>query len=138
MFFRVDIIDDPEAPKMVAIFELPGLVNKEISVTIKDGYLIIHGNRQSPYGDSATEQRSCPSNLNIDPESCRRASMSIRELRFGPFLRRVKIPYGTKVSIYSVSPTSHRLNQSLDIRCHSITCRGNVASYVAKVICDTN
>jgi HSP20 family protein len=95
----VDIIDDPDAPILVAIFELPGLVNKEINVTIKDGYLIIHGNRQSSYGDSAIEQRSCPSDMNIDPESCRQAKMSLRELRFGPFLRRVKIPYGTKVSI---------------------------------------
>lgn len=84
---------------MVAIFELPGLVNKEINVTIKDGYLIIHGNRQSPHGDSATEQRSCPSDINIDPEACRQGKMSLRELRFGPFVRRIKIPRGTKVSI---------------------------------------
>ena len=33
------------------------------------------------HGDSAT--RSCPSDMKIDPEACRQAKMSLRELRLG-------------------------------------------------------
>jgi len=39
------------------------------------------------HDDSATEQQSCPSDMNIDPEACRQAKMSLRELRFGSMLR---------------------------------------------------
>ena len=104
-FTSVDIVNDPESPRYLGIFELPGLKSADINISLKDGYIVVHGNRQSPYTKSGScTEESCPDAMDIDLESFRRAQVNVRELRYGPFARRIKVPPGTEVSTSSVRP----------------------------------
>lgn len=92
---RADIVDDPASPTVDAIFELPGLKSDEIGVTLKDGYLVVHGVRHATYKDplSGPAEDSSLHSVDIDP-----LNTVVRELRYGAFHRRIKLPDGTKES----------------------------------------
>ena len=92
-------MNEPDSPRYLAIFELPGLKSADINISLKDDHIVVHGNRQSPYTKSSTyTEESCPDAMDIDLESFRLAQVNVRELRYGPFARRIKVPSGTKVS----------------------------------------
>lgn len=104
-FTSVDIVNDPESPRYLGIFELPGLKSADINISLKDGYIVVHGDRKSPYTKSSScTEESCPDAMDIDLESFRRAQVNVRELRYGPFARRIKVPSGTKVSTSLIRP----------------------------------
>jgi HSP20 family protein len=107
---RVDIVNDPESPRFLGIFELPGLKSADINISLKDGYIVVHGNRQSPYTKSGScTEESCPDAMDIDLESFRRAQVNVRELRYGPFARRIKVPPGTEESDVNATLTEGML-----------------------------
>jgi len=98
---RADIIDDPASTTVDAIFELPGLRSDEINVAIREGYLIVHGVRRPSYDDSISGpvEESSLHSADIDPQSSHNTrAPAVRELRYGPFQRRVKLPDGTAES----------------------------------------
>jgi HSP20 family protein len=118
----MDIIDDPSSPKIIAIFELPGVKNDNITLQIKDKRLMVLGKRLDPFTEalaaarSTSDQASSTTNslgnvTNLTPNApttpARGAASgfitptmgkSIRELRYGSFFRSLPVPEGIKVS----------------------------------------
>ena len=78
--FSVDIVDDPSSDSITAIFELPGIPNNEISLQIREGQLVVSGERKAPHS------------LN------RMIRYPIQNLRYGRFSRSIGVPEGTQVS----------------------------------------
>lgn len=95
-----DIVDDPASITIDAILEVPGMRSDEIHVTLREGHVIIHGVRRPSYRDTICSPVEDPSfhSVDIDPQSSENTpATSVRELRYGPFQRRIKLPDGTKV-----------------------------------------
>ncbi|KAF7762472.1 hypothetical protein Agabi119p4_9065 [Agaricus bisporus var. burnettii] len=124
---RMDLVDDPSSPNIIAIFELPGVKNENISLQIKEKRLMVFGKRVDPYSEAlsaalaavsssqdqksartgATEvdqassrgnARSSPPPNSQDPAVKSSTSRSIHELRYGSFFRSVTVPEGIKQS----------------------------------------
>lgn len=122
----MDLVDDPSSPNIIAIFELPGVKNENISLQIKEKRLMVFGKRVDPYSEAlsaalaavsssqgrksartdATEvdqassrvsARTSPPPNSQDPAVKSSASRSIHELRYGSFFRSVTVPEGIKV-----------------------------------------
>jgi len=99
---RVDILDDPSSPTMVAIFELPGVRRDQISITISHGILHVRGRRvqRSPRECGAVSNSlSAASVESPSPDNCAsQASVRspVQELRYGYFGRGVKLPEGIR------------------------------------------
>ncbi|KAF9530529.1 hypothetical protein CPB83DRAFT_739935, partial [Crepidotus variabilis] len=96
---RMDLIDDPESPNFIAVFEVPGLKSSEISVELHSPFLEILGTRRAPYTHQSTS--ASPSNatqLNQTNQTTRQGSplrqtrILLNELRFGRFRRCIKMP----------------------------------------------
>jgi len=83
---RVDIIDDAGSPTIDAIFEVPGLRSDEIHVTLREGHVVVHGERRPSYRN--------PTSLPVEESSSHSNTRAplVRELRYGPFQRRIKLP----------------------------------------------
>jgi HSP20 family protein len=120
----MDLVDDPSSPNIIAIFELPGIKNENITLQIKDRRLIVVGNRVDPYAEalasavasdapeSETQPHSASNTAEIltkpgvhitavgnDPGGSITPSKnkSVRELRYGLFFRCISVPEGIKV-----------------------------------------
>lgn len=118
---RMDLVDDPSSPNIIAIFELPGVKNENITLQIKDRRLVVAGNRADPFAEALATAASASSNPqaqtsqsnNVDqnphvesksttsaigPLSAGSSSnTSVRELRYGSFFRSIAVPEGIKV-----------------------------------------
>ncbi|KAM6501103.1 HSP20-like chaperone [Amanita muscaria] len=94
---RMDIMDDPNSRKVVAVFELPGVRSDELTVSVHDGVMHLNGKRSArtpqEYGirptfqDDSTEQNGAPVN---------ETQYKTQELRYGLFKREVVLPEGVK------------------------------------------
>ncbi len=106
MLLRVDILDDPRSPTMVAIFELPGVSRDQILITISHGIMHVRGRRVQrslrEYCPRAVSDGlraasvESPSSDDCAPQASVRSP--VQELRYGYFGRGVKLPEGIKVS----------------------------------------
>ena len=96
----MDIYDNPSSPRVVATFEVPGVKSADMNLSIKDGCLIVQGERRDPMvhcGATASSQPSSPGDgMEIDEHV--RIRTNIRELRFGRFYRAIPLPGGVEVS----------------------------------------
>ncbi|TEB26811.1 HSP20-like chaperone [Coprinellus micaceus] len=115
---RMDLVDDPTTNTLIAIFELPGIKTGDITLQIRDGNLIIMGERRPPPAVQQALATRQSSNLPRNPISAadslargemdaesddtagtaRSISVTIHELRFGQFYRAIPIPTGLKES----------------------------------------
>ncbi|KAF5350547.1 hypothetical protein D9756_008726 [Leucocoprinus leucothites] len=124
---RMDLVDDPSSSNIMAIFELPGVKNENITLQIKDRRLVVVGSRVDPFTEALaaakahSEQTSATTNpsrniTNVTSQtttgSARTGSggpitaspstpamnKSIRELRYGSFFRTIPVPEGIKQS----------------------------------------
>ncbi|KDR74951.1 hypothetical protein GALMADRAFT_249897 [Galerina marginata CBS 339.88] len=103
---RMDLIDDPSSSKVAAIFEIPGIKTNDISLQIREGQLVILGERKSPHAPRLDPLPHNPvlaanavasGEMETDTPS-RGVSVPIQELRFGTFHRSIRIPDGIQES----------------------------------------
>jgi HSP20 family molecular chaperone IbpA len=99
----MDLIDDPSSSKLTAVFEIPGIKTNDISLHIRDGCLIVQGERKNPYPKNAQVTTSLNEEMEIEGQSS--IKVPIQELRFGTFYRSIRVPSGIKES--DVSATLH-------------------------------
>lgn len=115
---RMDLVDDPIGNVLIAIFELPGVKTSDINLQIREGNLIIMGERRPPpsvqQALAARRGAALPRNPVTAADSLARGEMdtesddasqptppmsvAVHELRFGQFYRAIPIPTGLKES----------------------------------------
>ncbi len=123
----MDLVDDPSSPDIMAIFELPGVKNENITLQIKDKRLIVVGKRVDPYAEALAAAASAATNAGVNqPQSLNQTlkddsqisttatskstaaaslhspNKSFRELRYGSFSRSIPVPEGVKVWLHSI------------------------------------
>ncbi|KAJ7137959.1 HSP20-like chaperone [Mycena epipterygia] len=106
---RLEIYDDPESQNIVATFELPGVKISDLTISVQQENLEIRGQRLSRYGLNRRRHPSL-SELSLadavpagaDAESNIRF-FPCRELRYGAFYRKLRLPSGADVSCISAS-----------------------------------
>lgn len=114
---RMDLLDDPANPNIIALLELPGISRQEIQLRIgQDGNLLVYGQRlASPFlktikagavplnpvhstKNGSVSRTSSTQNLTIDTSSPSSASASSSTILFGPdhasHLKVQEIKYG--------------------------------------------
>ncbi|TFK17685.1 hypothetical protein FA15DRAFT_675908 [Coprinopsis marcescibilis] len=102
---RMALVDDTNANKLTAVFELPGVKNGDISLQIQNGNLIVKGERRLPaivQNAFAAQQAALPRNPvsaadhlssgDMDADSPSGVKISMQEMRFGTFHRTLPIP----------------------------------------------
>jgi HSP20 family protein len=96
---RADIVEDPESPTVLAIFEVPGLKPEEVHVSFKDGSLFVNGIRKPIYQESTPASDNDTHAMETDSQgSTHTRQQRVREIRYGQFHRMIKLPEGTKAS----------------------------------------
>ena len=86
-----------------AIFEVPGVRGDSIRVSVRGGQLVVYGTRRPTYPIAGSFVQGMHA-MNIDLQS----APPVREIRYGPFQRFVKLPDGVKVNfIRSISVTCY-------------------------------
>ncbi len=108
---RMDVLDDPASPNIMATFELPGVRASDMSLSILDGHLIIQGERRSRFTASSADTDTKPnggdsSTDSMDVDQKASVQFPVRELRYGPFYRSYKLSHTIQVSPF---PTSTKL-----------------------------
>lgn len=111
----MDLIDDPSSSKIIALFELPGVKNDNITLQIREGRLVVFGSRLDPFSEAlaaaaaaAAHARVSDSepvdNMQVDSStitttvSVGPSRDSAREIRYGTFYRAIPVPGGIKQS----------------------------------------
>ncbi|KAJ7672615.1 HSP20-like chaperone [Mycena polygramma] len=113
---RMEIFNDPDSPNVIATFELPGVKIADLSISVKQGVLLIHGERQPRYrrrqrhpSVRGQPQAEAGDNMDVDSAAASRASEAHarlfpkEELRYGQFRRAVRLPTGADTSCISAS-----------------------------------
>lgn len=108
----MELIDDPESPLIVATIELPGVKKRDLTTSVRDGHLIIQGERRAPsyrLPPSANQtERFGPQTIGIavtDGTVDTRAGDSppvpptVQELVYGTYRRAIPLPAGSQVCI---------------------------------------
>ncbi|TFK31499.1 HSP20-like chaperone [Crucibulum laeve] len=112
---RMDMIDDSSSQTVSAVFELPGIKTSDIALHIRDGNLIVMGERRSPYPSNAIRpsRAQLPHNPLTAADAIAAGEMDtgtdtgapttairlpVHELRFGSFHRSIRVPEGIKES----------------------------------------
>ncbi|KAJ7143205.1 HSP20-like chaperone [Mycena crocata] len=95
---RMDIYADPDSPNIIATFELPGVKTSDVSISVNKETLIIQGERLNRYR-SNPRHPSLRGVLqgNANEKSSARFS-PYRELRYGHFHRKLRLPSDAEVS----------------------------------------
>jgi len=114
----MDLVDDPQSSKFVAIFELPGMKSNDLAVSIKDGHLIVAGERRPPYAssprqDSANAESAATAasdGMQVEGSVSSPLRVPVQELRFGMFQRRVPVPAGIRVSHFYHARLIHHVS----------------------------
>jgi HSP20 family protein len=103
---RMELYDDPDSPNIVATFELPGVKISDLSISVKQGVLLLHGERRARYiphrhpsvrGQSQTEAGDMDVDSPTTSEAARQARARLfpyEELRYGQFRRAIRLPQG--------------------------------------------
>ncbi|KAJ6613561.1 HSP20-like chaperone, partial [Mycena sp. CBHHK59/15] len=87
---RMEVYNDPDSPNIVATFELPGVKNSDVSISVKQGMLLIQGQRHPRY----------PSRARAEADS---RYFPFQELRYGSFRRSLRLPSGADTSSITAS-----------------------------------
>jgi len=114
---RMDLVDDPSASRVVALFELPGIKSSDITLQIRENNLVITGTRTPPTLDSLkreftsdtkeikSEEKDVEMETEVSKSSPANVRVPIQELRYGSFYRAIRIPDDIQES--DVSATLH-------------------------------
>ena len=90
----MQIFDSPSSPTITALFELPGLQNSDINVSVgRDGRLTVTGERRPPPLFDEVDQTG------------NRTRYPVSEIKFGKFERTVDITPGIEVCLLSFTLT---------------------------------
>lgn len=112
---RMELYDDPDSPNIVATFELPGVKISDLSISVKQGVLLLHGERRARYiphrhpsvrGQSQAEAGDMDVDSTTTSETARQARARLfpyEELRYGQFRRAIRLPQGADNSCISAS-----------------------------------
>jgi HSP20 family molecular chaperone IbpA len=105
---RMDVLDDPASPNIMATFELPGVRASDMSLSILDGHLIIQGERRSRFTASSADTDTKPnggdsSTDSMDVDQKASVQFPVRELRYGPFYRSYKLSHTIQQTDISAS-----------------------------------
>jgi len=103
----MDLVDDPSSSNLSAVIEIPGVQLSGLSLQIRDGTLVLRGERRPPYNFTAIQGGS--SHTPIDDASSQSTSeiahtenqipkFPVKELYFGDFQRSIPLPTGIKVT----------------------------------------
>jgi len=76
----MDLYENPEANRMTATFELPGLSKDKINIDVQNGTLAVSGETSQ---SSDQQERG----------------YAVKERRVGRFVRTIRLPEGTKARI---------------------------------------
>jgi HSP20 family protein len=128
----MEVYDDPDSPNIVATFELPGVPIREIKISVKQGVLMIYGERHARYSPMAVANRhpsvrAAPSRpaeagaMDVDRDSAAEDAHAklfpVEELRYGRFQRAIRLPTGVDVSFVFafafLHPSAFHLSQTL-------------------------
>ncbi|KAJ7029413.1 HSP20-like chaperone, partial [Mycena alexandri] len=101
---RMDMYDDPDSSTIITTFELPGVKISELSISVKQGILVVWGQRLCRY----RSRRLHPSLRSMSPENVTNSSPArgdnsnrywpCKEIRYGSFYRRLRLPPGIEFS----------------------------------------
>ncbi|KAF7343429.1 SHSP domain-containing protein [Mycena venus] len=112
---RMELYDNPDSANIVATFELPGVKISDLSISVKQGVLLIHGERRARYiphrhpsvrGHSQAQAEA--GDMDVDsPTSSESAAHArlfpLEELRYGEFRRAIRLPPGADTSCINAS-----------------------------------
>jgi HSP20 family molecular chaperone IbpA len=103
----MDVYDHPDSQNIIATFELPGVKITDLSISVKQGILVIRGQRPCRYrpyrqhpslrGLSQVDAADTPTSRG--QAECNTRFFPLRELRYGYFYRRFRLPQGIDVSL---------------------------------------
>ena len=149
----MDLYDDETLPYVTAMLELPGVVREDISVVVRDGKLLVAGQRRSPLAsrlraintqdasNTGNTSGATPATSNTDTEhGLNPAKYSYRELKFGKFHRAIEIPPSTDVRLW-FSPSRSRPELTIfcaDRRCIRRDARRHAPALLATRPCARN
>ncbi|KAJ3895984.1 HSP20-like chaperone [Lentinula edodes] len=99
---RCDVYDDLSSSIVTAMFELPGVKRSEIALNLREGVLVVQGERVRP--DKKYTSQSSYSRFPAPLESTATTANELEfkhryvleELRYGKFERRITLPDGIK------------------------------------------
>ncbi|KAH7869538.1 HSP20-like chaperone [Lentinula edodes] len=99
---RCDVFDDLSSSIVTAMFELPGVKRSEIALNLREGALVVQGERVRPdkkYTNQPSYSRF-PAPLESTATTANESELKHRyvleELRYGKFERRITLPDGIK------------------------------------------
>jgi HSP20 family molecular chaperone IbpA len=113
----MDLVDDPSAPRVVALLEITGIKSSDITLQIRDSNLLVMGTRTPPTLDSLKreftsdekeikpEDKDVEMKTEVPKSSPANVQVPIQELRYGSFYRAIRIPDDIQES--DVSATLH-------------------------------
>lgn len=111
---RMDLCDDPASPRVVAMLELPGLKQDDISVRIEDGTLVIQGERRFHNLVHPSASPSPPSALQLHEGNTAGLPRGYhaQEIKYGMFHRTLALPPGTQTEHVQASLSDGMLTVS--------------------------
>ncbi|KAI0926469.1 hypothetical protein AcW1_002544 [Taiwanofungus camphoratus] len=111
---RMDMCDDPDNPHIVAILEVPGLKQEEVSVRVEDDKLVVQGERRFPSSSTAGAAVAPSEEAGVVSETARALPPSyvVQELKYGTYRRVIKLPLGTQTGQVQASLSAGMLTLS--------------------------
>ncbi|KAJ7481533.1 HSP20-like chaperone [Mycena latifolia] len=112
---RMEVYNDPDSPNIVATFELPGVKISDVSISVRQGMLLIQGDRRPRYRSRAHPSvRGYPqaetADMDVDSSQSSQARVQAdarffpyQELRYGSFRRAIRLPPGADTSCINAS-----------------------------------
>lgn len=109
----MELYNNPDSPNITATFELPGVKISDLSISVKQGMLLIQGERHPRYSSRRHPSlRGYPpaegGEMDVDsPEASQARAQAdarffpVQELRYGSFRRAIRLPTGADVSLSS-------------------------------------
>ena len=101
----MDLVDDPSSSNLSAVIEIPGVQLSGLSLQIRDGTLVLRGERRPPYNFTPIQGGSSHTPIDdVSSQSTENAHIGnqlpkfpVKELYFGDFQRAIPLPAGIKV-----------------------------------------
>ncbi|KAJ7028728.1 HSP20-like chaperone [Mycena alexandri] len=110
---RMEVYNDPDSPNIIATFEVPGVKITDLTISVKQGHLLIQGERHPKYRARRHPsvrglRETSAGEMDVDSQPSAPNSVNARffpyeELRYGAFARRLRLPPGVDTSCIGAS-----------------------------------